>query len=232
MAVSEIQLVANRENAAHSTGPRTTEGKQRASLNAMRHGLTSQVVVLAHEDMQAYLALHKETVKEWSPQGIHEQRLVQRLIDTDWRLNRCPSLENSPFALGHGEEAGDIDADNAQIHAALTSARVLRDRAATLESLGRHEARLTRIYHTTLKELRGVQEVRKHLEKTQMSRAAQLYETSKMKRKPYDPAEDGFVLSVGEIQSAIGRDHRWNEAQRASCYNYDLKKFKIANASG
>ena len=204
MAVSEIQLVANRENAAHSTGPRTTEGKQRASLNAMRHGLTSQVVVLPHEDMQAYLALHKEIVKAWNPQGIHEQRLVQR----------------------------DIDADNSQIHAALTSARVLRDRAATLESLGRHEARLSRIYHTTLKELREVQERRKNHEKAEMTRAAQLYQTSKMKRMPYDAAVDGFVLSVGQIQAAVGRNHRLNDAQRASCYDYNLEKYKSANAAG
>ncbi len=232
MAVSEIQLVANRANAAHSTGPRTIEGKQRASLNAMRHGLTSQVTVLAHEDMQAYLELHKETFKAWNPQGIHEQRLVQRIVDIDWRLNRCPSLENSLFALGHGEEAGDIDAENAQIHAALTAARVLRDHGPTLESLGRHEARLTRIYHANLKELREVQAARKTQEKTEMTHAAQLYETSKMKKMPYDPAEDGFVLSVSQIQSAIGRQDRLHEAQRARCYNYDLKKFKIANSGG
>ena len=35
---SEAQLRANRLNAQKSTGPRTEEGKQRASLNATRHG--------------------------------------------------------------------------------------------------------------------------------------------------------------------------------------------------
>ena len=232
MPVSEIQLVANRENAAHSTGPRTTEGKQRASLNAMRHGLTSQVVVLPHEDMQAYLALHRETIKAWSPQGIHEQRLVQRIIDTDWRLNRCPSLENSLFALGHGEAAGDIEADNGQIHAALTSARVLRERAATLESLGRHETRLTRIYHVTLKELREAQQARKAHEEADLRRATQLYKTSKMKSMPYDPSEDGFVLSVSQIEDAVRRKQRSDTAQRADYYNYDLGAFTAAHGAG
>ena len=232
MPVSEIQLVANRENASHSTGPRTPEGKQRASLNAMRHGLTSQVVVLPYEDMQAYLALHRETMKAWSPQGIHEQRLVQRIIDTDWRLNRCPSLENSLFALGHGEDAGDIEAASPQVHAALTSARVLRDRAATLESLGRHETRLTRIYHVTLKELREVQKSRKSREEADMTRATQLYKTSKMKSMPYDPAEDGFVLSVSQIEDTVRRKQRWNAAERANFYSYDLKAFTAANGGG
>ena len=43
-APSEARLRANRLNAQKSTGPRTEEGKQRASLNATRHGLTAQVL--------------------------------------------------------------------------------------------------------------------------------------------------------------------------------------------
>jgi hypothetical protein len=37
---SETQIQANRANAAKSTGPRTEEGKRRASGNARRHGLS------------------------------------------------------------------------------------------------------------------------------------------------------------------------------------------------
>ena len=33
---------ANRANARHSTGPRTESGKQRSSLNALRHGLSAR----------------------------------------------------------------------------------------------------------------------------------------------------------------------------------------------
>ena len=33
------QQRANKENAKHSTGPRTAEGKQRSSQNALKHGL-------------------------------------------------------------------------------------------------------------------------------------------------------------------------------------------------
>ncbi len=33
------QQQANKENAKHSTGPRTDEGKQRTSQNALKHGL-------------------------------------------------------------------------------------------------------------------------------------------------------------------------------------------------
>jgi len=36
------------------TGPRTAAGKQRSSLNALRHGLTGHIVVLPTEDQAAY----------------------------------------------------------------------------------------------------------------------------------------------------------------------------------
>jgi hypothetical protein len=36
---SEKKIAANRENARKSTGPRTTRGRSRASVNALRHGL-------------------------------------------------------------------------------------------------------------------------------------------------------------------------------------------------
>ena len=46
---SPAQLAANRRNAQKSTGPRTAEGKKRASLNALKHGMTAKTVVLPHE---------------------------------------------------------------------------------------------------------------------------------------------------------------------------------------
>jgi hypothetical protein len=45
---------ANRSNALLSTGPRTDSGKQRSSLNALRHGLTAACAVLQSEDRAAY----------------------------------------------------------------------------------------------------------------------------------------------------------------------------------
>ena len=39
--VSQARRIANRANAARSTGPRTRRGKARASRNALRHGLAA-----------------------------------------------------------------------------------------------------------------------------------------------------------------------------------------------
>jgi len=42
--ISERKIKANRQNAAHSTGPNTRDGKARASRNAYRHGLAVSVL--------------------------------------------------------------------------------------------------------------------------------------------------------------------------------------------
>ena len=44
---SPAQIAANRRNAQRSTGPRSPEGRKAIRLNAVTHGLTAEVIVLA-----------------------------------------------------------------------------------------------------------------------------------------------------------------------------------------
>src|ERR1700722_776360 len=106
-------------NTKKSTGPRTPEGKHTASLNALRHGLTGRVVVMPHEDLNAYDAFCKELMADLAPETPVERQYAQAFCDTQWRLNRARSIEDSILALGHFEAAGDIDTAHPEIHAAL-----------------------------------------------------------------------------------------------------------------
>ena len=90
----------NRQNAAKSTGPVTPEGKRRASLNALRHGLTGQTVVLPDDDLAAYRASCAQFFAELKPVGLIESKAVQTIADTHWRLDRIRAMENNLFALG------------------------------------------------------------------------------------------------------------------------------------
>ena len=78
-----------------STGPRTAEGKARSSTNALRHGLTGRVIVLPSEDMDAYRAFCAELMADLAPETPLERQYAQTFCDTQWRLNRARSLEDS-----------------------------------------------------------------------------------------------------------------------------------------
>src|ERR1700693_5826961 len=102
------QIEINRANAQHSTGPKTEAGKKQSSLNALRHGLTGQIVVMPTEDLEAY-KLHLESFAgEYHPQGPTEANLVQALADTSWRLNRVAALETNLLSLGIANASSPI----------------------------------------------------------------------------------------------------------------------------
>jgi hypothetical protein len=50
---SDRKAEANRRNALKSTGPKTPEGKAAVRLNALKHGLLSQEILLPGEDEEA-----------------------------------------------------------------------------------------------------------------------------------------------------------------------------------
>src|SRR5580658_2656503 len=83
----------NRANSQHSTGPRTEPGKQRSSLNALRHGLTAQTAVLPTEDPDSYQRHIQQFLDEYQPATATETQLVQEIANTAWRLNRIPFFE-------------------------------------------------------------------------------------------------------------------------------------------
>src|SRR5580692_12173968 len=92
------RTATNRANSRHSTGPRTDSGKQRSSLNALRHGLTAASAVLPSEDQAAYDAHRSGFIDEYRPATPTETQLTQELADTAWRLNRIPALEAELFS--------------------------------------------------------------------------------------------------------------------------------------
>ena len=74
--VSVFRATINRENAQHSTGPRTVEGKRRSSLNALQHGLTATTAVLPTEDPAAYQQHCLNFRTEYQPATPTETHLV------------------------------------------------------------------------------------------------------------------------------------------------------------
>ena len=92
---ASIRAAINRENATHSTGPVTAAGKVRSSRNAWKHGLTSQVFIHTEEERPAYLEFGQELIIDLRPVGAIEIQLAQKIVDSHWRLNRVPAIENN-----------------------------------------------------------------------------------------------------------------------------------------
>src|SRR6266851_9059064 len=150
----QARIARNRENASHSTGPKTEAGKQRSSLNALRHGLTGHTIVLPIEDLAAYKHFTKRFFDDLKPIGILEEQLVQSLSDTSWRLNRIPALENNLLALGFAEHSDRIETEHPEVHAALAIAEALREQTKAFSALSMHGQRLSRQFEKALQQLR------------------------------------------------------------------------------
>jgi hypothetical protein len=180
----------NRANSQHSTGPRTESGKQRSSLNALRHGLTAQTAVLPNEDPQAYQRHIQQFLDEYAPATPTETQLVNEIANTAWRLNRIPFLE-------------------AELLSQNPSPQTLIPQLATL---GLHGSRLSRQFQKALDQLRTIQEERRCLERRQLTEAAELFIRHQRKGLPWDDLEahrrlvplcaikDGFVFSKEQIE--------------------------------
>ena len=150
----------NRNNSRHSTGPRTPEGKQRSALNALRHGLTGQIVVMPTEDLESYQHHIQSFVNEYRPQGPTETQLVQSLADAAWRLNRVAVLETN--LLTHDIIYQDFPNHECthEMREAIAIADALDSHTKALASLSLHGQRLSRQFEKTLALLQKLQSTR------------------------------------------------------------------------
>jgi hypothetical protein len=202
----------NRANSEHSTGPRTTAGKQRSSLNALRHGLTGHVVVLPTEDQTAYQRHLLRFVDQFQPKGALEEQLVQSLGDTTWRLNRVPATEATFLTLAAEDHLDSIHTNEPRAAGALALAQAFHQQCHALANISIYEQRLARLFDRTLKQLHEIQAERRQHERSQMIDAAEILQMHEDRDIPYDPAQDGFVFSTSEIHTFIQRRDRLDEA--------------------
>ena len=183
-----IQIEANRRNAQQSTGPRTEIGKKTSSLNALRHGLTSRIVVLPTEDLAAYQKFSAEFLVDLAPETFPKRQYAQTIIDTQWRLNRVRTLEDGMLALGHFGKESEIDPGHPEIHAALTAAAVFREHSQAFVNLSMHEQRLYRILKDASKSLEEMKAKRIAARQTDLDRTREQHNLNKMLDAPFEPS--------------------------------------------
>jgi hypothetical protein len=89
--VSPKQVVANQANCRKSTGPKTPEGKARASRNALKTGAYAktdnalrEIMLRRGENPADFEQLHQELTEAWQPDDVMQAMLVKTIAEKSW----------------------------------------------------------------------------------------------------------------------------------------------------
>jgi hypothetical protein len=108
--LSPARAEASRKNGAKSKGPKTPEGKARASRNALKHGLCAgHHVVIEGESPEAFAAFETALVADLAPAGALQTLLAGRIARAAWRLERAERIEAELFERQMDGPFGDAD---------------------------------------------------------------------------------------------------------------------------
>ena len=144
---STAQILANQNNAEHSTGPSSPAGKAASNRNATTHGLSSGFAVLPHEDRHEFEYLLDSYGQTFKPLNEHECFLVERMVESRWKLARLQRMEAALFQQMTSQDPTNTDPD------AVIVAALLAGNANAYASLQRYTAAAERSYYKAKREL-------------------------------------------------------------------------------
>jgi len=152
-----------RANGAQSHGPVTPQGRATSSRNSLRHGLSSQTIVLPGESAEDFQSLIDSYIEQFQPAGAVEADLVQTLAAARWRLRRLQRMETEMFELEMLNRRADINAEFTEISDTERVAWVFQKMANEQKCLNmvlRYEGTFTRSYDRAFKQLQILQSAR------------------------------------------------------------------------
>jgi len=187
--ISEI----NRANAQKSTGPRSVPGKQRSRLNAVKHNLSGQHLILQETEVEAYNRMSASMLNDLNPKSEPERQIAQKVIDINFRLNRLTAIENNLFTFGLTANETDTDQDD-RIEIMAAQTRAWTERAGTFDVIGRYEARLSRQLLKYQEEFERLQTARKDREFIDRHKSAEEIEQDKFDPASFGPVENPYRI--------------------------------------
>ncbi len=164
---TQSQIDANRRNAQKSTGPNTPEGRAAVRHNALKHGLTAQLLLPSKEEQIELDRLCEAFETEFQPVGPTEESLLENLVAAKWRLGFARKAETGFFMKRAFELIHDESSDYRDLPTNSRLAMIVDLDSAgpdTLSKLSRYEARLERSFYKALNELRRTQSQRQPAE--------------------------------------------------------------------
>ena len=151
---SPKQAEASRQNGAKSKGPITETGKFHSSQSALRHGLTAtKFTLLANEDPAQYQEVIQSFVADFQPATKAELRLVERIANLDWRMERFTLIETCLLNMTVAEHYDQIDQAFNRLDGIgwiVEAWRKSQDLPACLSLLARYMGTLQHQYNSTV----------------------------------------------------------------------------------
>jgi hypothetical protein len=155
----KLRNLINQANSLHSTGPKTPDGKKRSALNAFKHGLSGNHMVLQKHELAAYEQLTVKMLADLKPVSEPEKQIARKIVDLNFRINRITAIENNMLNFDMGPNEPDFEEDEG-IARMMGQARAWKQEAHSFEILGRYEARLSKQLLQYQKELERLQAIR------------------------------------------------------------------------
>jgi hypothetical protein len=89
MSLTAVVSIPEAESPRRCTGPRTREGKQKASQNSTKHGCCSKRLLLPDEDPEEWEALKAGWFQSYDTHTPVSLRLVLAAAEAQWQLTRA-----------------------------------------------------------------------------------------------------------------------------------------------
>src|SRR6202020_185172 len=176
------------------------------ALNAYRHGLTGQVLIMTPEDQAAHHHHCQSIKKSLAPEGAFEAGLVQSISDDRWRLFRASSLDQNTSAISIGGP-DKLITKHPQVATAPAQAIGWAADAKNLSLLSLYEGRIQRRVEKNVKMLQEFQAQRQAALRQVVEEAALLAQAAQILGETYDVEREfpraalppQFDFSVAEI---------------------------------
>ena len=221
LGISLAKLLANRRNAAKSTGPKTDAGKARSALNRYRNGITGQIVCKTAEELEAHQKFVSDMLAELCPIGATETSLAICIAENTLRVHKIRAIEDGIYAEGFRAQIDSIDTGHPETDAAIATSKTWLEHAKAIALLSTYEVRIRRGLSQDRDELRALQAERRAAYDEARQCAVELVAHAESKGELYHPGDDfdppekngGFVFSRDRVLAFTDRQHRFEEAK-------------------
>jgi hypothetical protein len=152
------------QNGAKAAGSKSPEGIQKSSLNALRHGLFAQTLVLTNESQPQFNQMLQSYIDRFKPADEVEMNLVDEMVAARWRQQRTWMIQTATLELQMDKQEQQIEetmlmcTEPTRIGIAFTT---MANDEKTLELLIRYETTFSRMHDRAMKALQRLQTERR-----------------------------------------------------------------------